>query len=126
MAILDTTALIDAEHEDPAALQLLQRFRTSGEVLRVTAASWMEYLSSLPEGQRTDAIGRLLGSVTFEAMTRELAGSCAALQHALYSRGLRLGWHDVHIAATALHYHEPLVTRDRGFERVPGLLVQAY
>lgn len=126
MAVLDTTLLIDAEHGDAGAHEVLRDLRDASSPLRVTAASWMEYLASLPEAARSDAVGRLLSAVQFEPMTRELAESCAALQHDLYRRGERLLWHDVHMAATAVHYNEPLVTRDQAFARVRGLRVQPY
>jgi predicted nucleic acid-binding protein len=126
MAVLDTTLLMDAEHGDAAAHEALRALRDANEPLRVTAASWMEYLASLADPARSEAIGRLLSAVQFEPMTRELAESGAALQYDLYRRGERLSWHDVHMAATAVHYNEPLVTRDQAFARVRGLRIQPY
>lgn len=126
MAVLDTTALIDAQRSQPGALRALQRLHEDGEVLRVPASVWMEFLSYVPEGPRPAAIGRLLASVVFEPMTRELAESGAALQRGLLLRGEGLGWHDVHVAVTALHYREAVVTRDKDFARVAGLEVQSY
>ncbi|MHB1260744.1 MAG: type II toxin-antitoxin system VapC family toxin [Thermoplasmatota archaeon] len=126
MVVLDTATLIDAHHDQGGAMDAIRQAQASGALIRITAATWMEYLAVIPIHRRTDAIGRLLGAVEFEPMTRELAESCAAIQHDLLTRGERLAWHDLHLAATALHYHEPLVTRDRAFARVPGLLLQTY
>lgn len=126
MAVLDTTALIDAERGLPAALQAIRKAQAAGEAVRIAAASWIEYLSPLSEGRRLDAIGRLLASASFEPMTRELSEAAAALQHTLLQRGEGLAWHDLQVAATALHYREPLLTRGRDFARVEGLLLQSY
>ncbi len=47
----------------------------------------------------------------------------AAVRAELQRRGQVLGAHDMLIAATALAYDYELATRDRAFDRVPGLVV---
>lgn len=59
----------------------------------------------------------------FEPFTRQLADEAARLQFELFRAGEPLGWHDLQVATTALHYGEPVVTSDRRFEAVPGLAV---
>lgn len=50
----------------------------------------------------------------------------AEIDRELIARGRRLGENDNWIAGFARHYREPLISRDRGFDAVPGLRRMAY
>jgi predicted nucleic acid-binding protein len=121
MAVLDSTFLIEIERGAARATQLLAELLDAGEALRVPAAAWVEFLYRLTPQQRSKA-ARLLGPATrFEPFDRALADQAIEIQHALRTAGGLLSWHDLQIAATAVHHDEPLVTNDAAFERVPRL-----
>lgn len=121
MAVLDTTFLIAVEKKDPKAMEVLGELRVGRAVLRVPAAAWTEYLSSMRPARRHLARGILMTSTVFEPFGLELADAAAALQYELQRDGMPLGWHDLQIAATALHHRDPVVSNDGVFRRVPGL-----
>lgn len=123
MAVLDTTFLIAVERGDPRAVEGYAGLVEGPDALRVPAAVWTEYLSGFDPGRRPEARRVLEAAVTFEPFARVLADEAARLQHELLRAGAAVGWHDLQVAATALHYDEPLVTSDDRFERVPGLAV---
>ncbi len=126
MAVLDATFLIDLDKEVPAAGAQLDRLEEDAEPLRVPAAVWVEYLHTFPPARRREARRLLEGLVLFEPFSRSLADAAARLRHELRNAGARLGWHDLQVATTALHHDEPVVSRDRGLEAVPGLVLQTY
>lgn len=121
MATLDTSFLVAIERRSPAALKVLREIEASAAPSRVPAAVWTEYLSGMTPAKRARAVRTLEGSVTFEPFDRTLADEAARLQHELRRAGATLGWHDLQIATTALHYGEPVVSNDEAFDGVPGL-----
>ncbi|MGH2670784.1 MAG: PIN domain-containing protein [bacterium] len=126
MAVLDATFLIDVRDGDADSLRLLEVLRTEHAPLRVPAAAWLEFLAGFPPAGRARAVAILEADVQFEPFTRELADEAARLQFELVSAGRGLAWHDLQIAATALHYNEPLITCDRSFATVPGVDLRAH
>ena len=123
MAVLDTSYLIALERDNLGAWLRMEQLQASGTILRVPAAVWVEYLFPMAAEKRTRAIGELDAALVFEPFTRELADAASRLQHALRARGVALGWHDLQVAATALHYNEAVVTTDKAFAAVPDLHV---
>lgn len=126
MTVLDTTVLVARSRNVPAAVEALQRNEEKGVPLRVPAAAWVEFLSVYDPAPRNAAVGALESMIRFEAFDRVLADEAIRLQHELLRSGRRLAWNDLQIAATALHYNEPLVSNDRGYDRVPGLHREGY
>lgn len=124
MTVLDTSVLVGVERGDEAAQALVEELRSRGDEVRVPGAVWTEYLSGFDPLTREEARSTLEASVRFEPLTRALADEAARLQHELHVAGEPLGWHDLQVAVTALHYDEPVATRDEAFEVVPGLAVQ--
>lgn len=55
-----------------------------------------------------------------------VAQIAADIDRALMARGERLGENDNWIAGFAAYYREPLISRDKGFDRVQGLRRLAY
>ena len=123
MVVLDTSYLLALERNDLGAWLRMARLQESGAILRVPAAVWVEYLFPMAAPKRTRAVEELEAAIVFEPFTREVADAASRLQHALKARGAALGWHDLQIAATALHYNEAVVTMDKAFAGVPDLHV---
>lgn len=121
MVVLDTTFLIALQGDDPEALAVLDELKADAEPLRVPAACWIEYLSAFPSSKQSLAARHLDASVMFEAFDRRRADVAVRLQSEQRRAGRTMAWHDVQIAATAMHCGEPLVTNDRAFQDVPGL-----
>lgn len=123
MAILDTTFLVAFERREPSAMRRSEALRDGASPLRVPAAVWIEYLASFSHAKRPAAARTLESSVLFEPLTRDIADGAARLQQELFTSGVRLPWHDLQVAATALHFNEPVVSNDAVFRRVPGVEV---
>ncbi len=71
---------------------------------------------------RLAALDQLLQPVRILPFDSQCAAQAARLRAELEAAGTPIGPHDVLIAATALRYQAPLVTRNvREFSRVPGL-----
>lgn len=121
MAVLDTTVLVALEKGSTEASDTYLRLSEEGEPVRLPSAAWTEYLSGFDPVDRDEARETLEASVTFEPFTRRLADEAARLQFELMRAGDPLGWHDIQVATTALHYDEPLVSSDERFQAVPGL-----
>jgi predicted nucleic acid-binding protein len=59
-------------------------------------------------------------------LTPEIAYAAAAIDHALIQAGQRLGENDNWIAGFCRYYGQPVISRDRAFDRVRGLRRLAY
>jgi predicted nucleic acid-binding protein len=121
VVVADTSFLVAYERASDRRASELDALIAGAGPLRVPAAAWTEFLAFLPPAKRSRAVAELESSASFEAFTRELADEAARLQHELLREGRPLSWNDLQIAATALHFGEPLLTADRAFARVPGL-----
>lgn len=108
--------------EKPSAIARADALIEEGAILRVPAASWVEVLHAYAPKARERVAAVMERSTIFAEFTRELADHAARLQHDLRREGAPLGWHDLQIATTALHYGEPLVSNDAAFDDVPGLV----
>jgi predicted nucleic acid-binding protein len=121
VVVLDANLLIAIEKGNSQALQRIEGLLKEGLPLRVAAVAWVEYLAGVPLGRRHAAQADLDQTTSFEPFTRECAAVAVQLQSELLKRGARLAHNDLQIAATALHYDEPVVSNDKGFDAVPGL-----
>jgi predicted nucleic acid-binding protein len=124
MAVLDTTFLVSLEEAKETAEERYLDLQAGREPVRVPAAVWTEYLSGFPPRERDEARETLEAATSFEPFTRRMADESARLQHELMRAGDTLGWHDLQVATTALHYDEVLFSSDGRFEVVPGLAVE--
>jgi predicted nucleic acid-binding protein len=96
------------------------------EIPRISLITWMEFAEgfALEEKSRCETF---LSTFPVLMPNTEIAWRASRIARLLKQDGLVIGDHDIWIAATALEYDEPLVTRNlRHFERVPGLGILTY
>lgn len=120
MLLLDTSVLIDLEHElferrvGPVRAFLGRR---RGEDLACSTVTVGELATSTDEESARFFLRRLRKIALSEA----IAYRAGALDRDLARAGKRLGENDTWIAATSLHLSATLVFADGDFERVPKL-----
>ena len=123
---LDTNFLIEMarELEDRQvgpARTFLGRHRTRPP--RVTVISLGELAAGLADNETARAFMARFQIVTLKP---EISLAGAEVDRYLIARGMRLGENDIWTAGFCLYYGEPLVSRDRDFDRVQGLRRLAY
>lgn len=123
MAVADTSYLIALQHGNPVAVKLQHKLETQGDLLRIPAIAWMEFLWGLPPAKRQAAAGAVAAAVVIVPFDAELAAEAAALQDAAMAKGRRLSWTDLAIAATARGLGQSLCTLDETFQGLPGVRV---
>ncbi len=121
MAVLDTSFLIALDRREPGAQALMTQMQQEGAAVTVPAAVWLEYLVGVAPRVRELAANILSRAAEIVPFDQDLADRAVLLQDELLRSGRRLGWHDLQVAATALHRHDALVTLDQGFDEVAGL-----
>ena len=112
--ILDTTFLSDFFDQEQAAQNFWARHRS--DPFRITVISVGEMAVIFPNNAAARAY---LNPFRCYRLTPEIAYAAAALDREL--RNERLGENDNWIAGFCRYYGEALVSRDRAFDRVPGL-----
>ncbi len=127
MMLLDTGFLIDLQRErtrnrNGTALRFLSENRDDQFAISVvTVLEFLEGFSNTSEGWRIAGLFRCLHVDT------GVAEKGSRLRRELRSAGQMIGDFDILIAATALHFQIPLVTRDvRHFRRIRNLRFKEY
>jgi predicted nucleic acid-binding protein len=127
--ILDSSYLIDLEREiEQHSPGPAHRFLEKNEEMRffTTFTVSGELAAGSGPGERT-SWEALLAPFEVLVWTPEVSWHYAQAYRYLKEVGLLIGSNDLWIAATALAYQVPLVTRDRRhFARVPGLAVHSH
>jgi predicted nucleic acid-binding protein len=118
--LLDTSVLVDLEHE--LAERRVGEVRTflgrhRAEAFACTTVTVGELAAGAPE----TAVRFMLRRLRRIPLTERIAYRAGALERELARMGLRLGENDNWIAATALHLSATLVFSDGDFRRVPRL-----
>jgi tRNA(fMet)-specific endonuclease VapC len=127
--IVETTFLVDLERElrrdvDGPALELLDRLGAQPLYLTFTIAGELAAGVSLSERARWE---ELLSPFHVLACNQEVAWRYGTTYRYLQQQGRLIGGNDLWIAAAALAYAMPIVTRNiEHFRRVPGLEVIPY
>ncbi len=127
--ILETTFLIDLEREllrgaAGPAQRLLERLSRQPLHLTFTIAGELAAGVSLSDRSRWE---ELISPFHVLACTHDVAWRYGTTYRYLRQQGLLIGGNDLWIAAAALAYDMPLVTRNvEHYRRVPGLEVVDY
>ena len=124
--LLDTSVVIALLERDPKAVE---RFRSDHEV-SISVITIGELLfgaekSARPAENRARAEA-FADDCTVRSCDRGTARRYASIKHALRSKGRPIPENDIWIAATALEHGLALATRDKHFEEIDGLEVQAW
>lgn len=128
--IADTSFLIDVLNAEPRAVGQLRELAAREEPLWIPATALQELyvgtrLCERPEQERArvENLERSLPVLAFDAASARIAGT---LEGDLARRGKRPPVADAQIAATALRRGEAVLTRDKRFPKIEGLVVERY
>lgn len=120
MFLLDTSVLIDLEHElAQGTVGSVQTFL--GRHLAEPLACSVVTVGELASGADEESVRFFLRRLRKIPLDEAIAYRAGRLDQDLARRGLRLGENDNWIAATALHYSATLLHADGDFQRVPRL-----
>ena len=125
--LVDTSVLVEADRGRLDLSAVLQAAATDAAMSVITASELLAGAARMAPGlarmkteRRVEALLDLLPVIPLGLdVARVHAGLVADLER----RGQSLGTLDLLIAATALAHEYELATRDRAFDRVPGLVV---
>lgn len=127
-ALLDTNAVSDLMREHPKVKSRAASHPDPVSTSAVVVGEIRYGLSRLPLGKKRrdlEARGQTtLAHLAIEQVTQPIAEAYGRLKASLESQGLAPGDNDLWIAATALTLGHMVVTRDRFFSQVTGLLVE--
>ncbi|MFZ4564631.1 MAG: type II toxin-antitoxin system VapC family toxin [Bacteroidales bacterium] len=129
MPVADTSFLVDLMRKDPGALSIYEDFEQQGIALATTAITAMELYKGAYVSKNRDNILKVrtilelfillpVDETVYEVFGRIAAGLCLT--------GNPVGDFDEVIAAITLCNDGKIITRDRHFEKIPGLMVTGY
>jgi predicted nucleic acid-binding protein len=129
--ILDTAFLLDVRHSDGDAIACARDLEQSPEQLRVSAITMAELQAGVPRaGEPLDEYDRIVKvTATKEVVpvTKSIASRGGRLYGEQQNACQTVELDDCLIAATALEFEEPVVTRNVShFDRFDGVLVRGY
>ena len=128
--LLDTSTCSDLMREHRKVASRLTVLLPAGRVCTCTIVRGeIHYgIQRMPHGRKRNQFAQkaatLLSKLPCAPITESAADHYARLKLEAETQGLRLDENDLWIAATAVALDAVLVTRDRDFERVPGLLIE--
>ena len=128
MRCLDSMFVIDLLAGQAAATKKATEFDKAGERLSIAAPAMAEVLmgAHFRGGTYLRRALELLAGIDVIPAGAEVAAEAGELGAELLRRGVRPAAADLLIAASARLHGKILVTRDRGFSRIPGLAVETY
>jgi tRNA(fMet)-specific endonuclease VapC len=125
--LYDTTFLVHfAGHRGQKQQQAARAFLRARQdyPAYISRVAWAEFAEGLATEQE---VHRHLEPFTVIEIAEQVAWTASRISRGLDRRGLPIGDNDVWIAATALAYRLPLVSRNaRHFFRIPGLRTEDY
>lgn len=128
MVLLDTSFLVDLLRGKDAALDKMHQMRQQGVSFGTTAITAMELFHGALRSSRKQEdmaeVNRLLQRMLVLEFDDEIAVVAAALLFDLERHGTVIGIADTLIAASAIFTDEPLLTKDRHFQRIPDIKVE--
>ena len=124
--ICDTTFLSHLHQERERglrgpALQFLAAHRRESFLITVISAAELAVIFA-----DADEARRFLANYRILRLHPEIAYAAAAVDRELIATGARLGENDNWIAGFCRYYGQPIISRDRAFDRVRGLRRLAY
>ena len=119
--LLEERARAQAAGEERPAHDFLAAHRR--QILRVSIITWGELAAGVEDYSQ---LYGLLKRVRVLSLPLQVAWEASRIDRELSRVGERLGENDNWIAGTARAWGMPLVSRDEGFRRVPGLRVISY
>ncbi|MFI5414508.1 MAG: PIN domain-containing protein [Candidatus Lutacidiplasmatales archaeon] len=128
MASLDSTFLIDLLRGVPAAVVRLEQLEKHREPRCVTPPAATEVMVGAHGfgGSSLRAAEDLVQSLQWLEFDWESCRLAGRIEADLIARGEPMSASDLFNAAVSLRHGQRLLTRDRGFARVPGLKVETY
>ncbi len=125
---LDSSFLIDLLSGEPSAVTKAADLDRRGEPKRITPAAAAEVLAGAyyVGGAYLDRTRTLIDALPLLPFDRAGCHEAARLGAELARRGHPLGKADLYVAAVTVRHGERLLTRDRAFSAVPGLIVESY
>jgi len=128
-ALLDTNAISDLMANHPPTVARAGNYSSGPLHTCTVAVGEIRYgIERLPTGKRRSHLEarsqQVLSSLLIEPITDPISDEYGRLKASLETQGLNLDDNDLWIAATALLLNYSLVTRDKIFTRIPGLLVE--
>lgn len=123
--IVDTDILIDASRNVNEAIDCLDRLEKSAE-LAISIVTQMELIVGCRNKVELQRLGRFLNRFRIYKLTEEISDQTIdLLQMYRLSHGLLIA--DSLIAATAIEYGEPFITKNqRDYQFIAGLNLLAY
>jgi predicted nucleic acid-binding protein len=119
MIIADTNAWIDfIKQPESATGTAIRRLLEAGQLALVGIV-----LAEVVRGLRNrgSEVGELLDALPFVEMDRETWRRAGAIARQMDGSGRPIPMGDVYIAALALENNHEILTRDKHFDRIPGL-----
>jgi predicted nucleic acid-binding protein len=128
MVSLDSSFLIDLLAGVPAAVDKARALDASGEPRYVTAPAASEVLLGGYRlgGAHYERTRFLVDSLPLLPFDQLACHEAVRLGAELTARGTPVGQSDLFIGAITLRHGQRLLTRDRSFTLLPGLLVEGY
>ncbi|MGA8603829.1 MAG: PIN domain-containing protein [Thermoplasmata archaeon] len=128
MVSLDSSFLIDLLAGEERAVAKAQELDRTAEPRFITAPAAAEVLVGgyYLGGVYFTRTKTLVDSIPLLPFDRPSCHEAGRLGSALATRGSPLSQSDLYIAAITLRHGERLLTRDRGFIKVPGLNIEGY
>lgn len=129
--ILDTCLLIDVQHGTPDAMRCAAELEESHHRLRVSAITMAELQTGVTRASNSldefSEMMQVIGTKDIVPVTRAIALRGGRLHGESQTHGERVDLMDCLIAATALDFEEPVVTRNVDhFDRFDGVLIHEY
>ncbi len=128
IALFDTNAVSDLMRDHPQLKHRIGRHQGTIATSVVVLGEIRFGLERMPAGKkRQDLESRsvtILSAIPTETVSPSIAQAYGQLKASLEGQGLNLDDNDLWIAATAIAQGMILVTRDRLFSRITGLLVE--
>jgi tRNA(fMet)-specific endonuclease VapC len=129
MIIIDTSVLIDALHRKQTALKKILELEETGETLCTTQINVLELYKGVYNPTRSEKglekVKKLLDAFVILNINDDAYEMFGELSAELKRQGEAIGDFDELIASIALTYEASIVSTDRHFQRVPGLVVIA-